>query len=247
MSEGGLFPWKRQTITGNPGDYSCLSSPLPNPPKGQTWVRNPQTREWSIIDTAAAEQKEDIALEIPVAVPININSTSNDNTMYGSTSKSTSKSTTQKQQLLISENCDYLQHHVEPTDTLQGICLQYGVKPVTLRQANKFSGSNLMFAPEMLIIPLLRNVNVNAKMINGDGNKEEGNKDDNLNSIQNGKEVQINQFILAFRRHKASTMISRKEAVAYLDMNDWNLEMAIQDAKDDFGWEIGENENSSLL
>jgi|EP01083_Nonionella_stella_P063528 hypothetical protein len=209
MSEGGVYPWRRQSITGNPGDYSCLSNPLPNPPKGQAWVRNPETREWSIIDMMATEQEQRNVLEDLAS---------------------------RKQQLLVPENCDYLEHHVEPTDTLQGICLQYGVKPLTLRQANKFSGSNLLLAPETLIIPLLRQNNV--KTIAGDEDK---------NSSKDGKEVKIKQLILAFRTHKASTMLSRKEAIAYLDMNDGNLEMAIKDAKDDFGWEIGEGEESSLL
>jgi hypothetical protein len=30
-------------------------------------------------------------------------------------------------------------------------------------------------------------------------------------------------------------------------MNDGNLEMAIKDAKEDFGWELGEGETSPIL
>ena len=43
--------------------------------------------------------------------------------------------------------------------------------------------------------------------------------------------------------------MGRKEAVAYLEICDWSVEEAIQDAKDDFGWEDGDlySEKRSLV
>jgi hypothetical protein len=49
---------------------------------------------------------------------------------------------------------DYLEHVVLPSDTLQGICLAYKISSQRLRQANCFSGNNLLLAPKKLIIPL---------------------------------------------------------------------------------------------
>lgn len=50
----------------------------------------------------------------------------------------------------------YYEHIVMPTDTIQGICLKYKMKPMKLRQINKFSGNSLMFAPKKLLIPKRR-------------------------------------------------------------------------------------------
>lgn len=52
---------------------------------------------------------------------------------------------------------DYVEHVVMPTDTLQGVCLQYKVSATRLRQANQFSGNTLLLAPKKLIIPLSKN------------------------------------------------------------------------------------------
>ncbi len=226
MSEGGYFPWKRQTITGGkPGDYSSLSKPLPALPKGMAWLRNPETREWSIIDINKTNNdsgddlennRSDKSLLLSVGIPVNID-----------------LSTPTKR---LPANCDYLVHVVQSTDTFQGICLKYGITPLALRQVNKFSGSNLILAPKALVIPLSRK-DYQAKLL-------QQNEDNGSNEL----ESKINHFLLSFHRKQASTaLVGRKEAIAYLDMNDWNLEMAIKDAKEDFGWELGEGEKSPIL
>jgi hypothetical protein len=223
MSEGGCYAWKRQTITGNPAcDYSNLSKPLPKLPKGHVWVRNSETREWSVVDTTktscedfglglTAETKTN--LHVAVGVPVEIESSS-----------------------------DYLYHSIQPTDTFPGICLRYGIDALSLRQANnKFSGSNLLFAPETLLIPI-------ARKALGNSNENTGGLQGSVRRSTVGKEDKVTKFLLSFRnKASSSTSISRKEAIAYLDMNDGNLEMAIQDAKDDLGWEQGEGETSTLL
>lgn len=214
MSEGGYFPWKRQSIIGTPGDYSTLSSPLPPLPKGYSWVRNPETREWSVncvVDDGTGEESKHFD-EGGLVLDSSLNVTGEGK---------------------LPDECDYVQHQVQKSDTFQGICLKYGITPVSLRQVNKFSGSNLSFAPELLIIPLSRKLN--------DGTKTKA------DSTPLAKEEKLNQFIRTFQKHRASNLVSRKEAQAYLDMNDGNLEMAIKDAKADFGWELGKDETTGLL
>ena len=215
MSEGGYFPWKRQAIKNKPtADYSNLSNPLPELPKGQSWVRDPQTREWSINCKCVDEENVVQHVQVAVGIPVNID--------------------LDEKKKVLPENCDFLLHYVQPSDTLQGLCLRYGITPLSLRQVNKFSGSNLIMAPKTLIIPLTRQDNKATTFMN---EKE----------VKNDKDAKINQFLFTFRNNQASSMVGRKEALAYLDMNDGNLEMAIQDAKDDFGWELGEGETSNLL
>jgi len=46
------------------------------------------------------------------------------------------------------------QYYIQPTDTFQGICLQFGITATQLRRANRgFSGTNLFLAPNPLQIP----------------------------------------------------------------------------------------------
>jgi LysM repeat protein len=49
---------------------------------------------------------------------------------------------------------DYVEHIVQPTDTLQGICIAYHVSASSLRRANHFTGYSLQLAPKKLLIPL---------------------------------------------------------------------------------------------
>lgn len=59
MSMGGQFPWKVQhidTSRGPVGSYKHISQhqPLPKPPAGTTWVRDEETREWSLVKCSEA-------------------------------------------------------------------------------------------------------------------------------------------------------------------------------------------------
>lgn len=208
LMSGNHFPGKSSTPKVTMGDYSNLTKPLPPLPTGHEWVRNPETREWSVIDTAT---KGPITNE---TISVNLNDRK------------------------LPDNCDYVTHQVQSADTFQGICLKYGITPTSLRQTNKFSGSNLLFAPELLIIPLVRKVNAKLELNNKLWKS----------NVATSKQQKLNEFIMAFRKHRAAELITGKEAQAYLDMNDGNLEMAIRDAKADFGWEVGEgNENTYLL
>ena len=49
--EGGLFQWKIQKLNisrGPVADYSDISRPLPDPPKGMVWRRDEETRGFSL-------------------------------------------------------------------------------------------------------------------------------------------------------------------------------------------------------
>jgi LysM repeat protein len=102
-----------------------------------------------------------------------------------------------------------LEHIVLPTDTLAGICIRYKVTPTQLRQANRFSGSNLSLAPSKLIIPV------------------NGIIDPTLHARSDNTRALIT----------ALPQLSYKDAQLYLKMAKWNLKAATEDAKADLEWE----------
>lgn len=112
-------------------------------------------------------------------------------------------------------------HKVLPTDTIQGICLKYKISPRELRKANHFTGDNLYLAPETLIIP--------TKNVTDPSNS--GNKDENV-----GKSVKVSQFLQAVSRSSKKN-IGEKEAIAYLDINNWDVDIAVSMAVDDLIYE----------
>lgn len=110
---------------------------------------------------------------------------------------------------------DYIEHTVMPTDTLQGICLEYNISATLLKQANLMSGANdpLLLAPNRVIaIPKTKGF---------------------LARVQdtNSKDYKLTRMTCEFSR------LTKKEATAYLELADWVLEDALQSAKDDFEWE----------
>jgi hypothetical protein len=109
--------------------------------------------------------------------------------------------------------CEFHQHIILPSDTLQGICLQYRIKPTKLRQLNRFSGSNLNLAPKKLLIPKLQN---GAKVRVQD---------------RSTKEFKIH-FVMA-----TYEFMNLKEAKCYLDIFEWDLDEALKGIEDDLGWE----------
>lgn len=145
MSEGGIYPWKVQKVqqprNGLPGTcrYADLSAPLPDPPKGQIWMQNKGTKEWSLVPVANAtvceatddsgvggEENAACATAVAVAYPHQTSAATSVGIRY---------------------------HEVLPTDTFQGICLRYKITPTELRRANRMLGNNLKLAPEKLVIP----------------------------------------------------------------------------------------------
>jgi len=203
MSEGGIYPWKRQNLNvAKAADYSNLQNPLPNPPPGSAWYRDPSTREWKVISL------ENVDVGTPAT-----------------------EADIDKVESLLPGDSDYVSHHVQPTDTLQGICLKYHVTPTELRQSNHFSGSNLALAPDSIMIPLKCNPRPIVKK-----------------SAQDSKDQKINTFLRIMNSKvggagKMKDKIGRKEAIAYLEINDYNVEESVADAKDDLGWEAQDARN----
>ena len=110
---------------------------------------------------------------------------------------------------------DVVEHQIQPDDTMQGICLRYGITATQLRQANGgFSGTNLLLAPQVLRIPTTKATTTIA-------------------IDPNSKESQIR----AIRR--AVPALSWKEAACYWDLNDGDVAQAIASAKEDALFEAG--------
>lgn len=114
-----------------------------------------------------------------------------------------------------------LTHKVSPTDTIQGICLKYKISPRELRKANHFTGDNLYFAPETLIIPTKKST---VPEPFGDIDKH------------CGKGIKVSRFLQAFNQSSKKNL-GEKEAIAYLDMNEWDVEIAVNMAMDDLMYE----------
>merc|ERR1711862_212636 len=109
---------------------------------------------------------------------------------------------------------NYVEHIVLPCDTFQGLCLNYKISPTKLRQVNRFSGSNLSLVPRKLKIPIdCRNV---MKTKTQD---------------QNSNVFKIHSLINEFPE------MSISEAKAYLEINDWDINDARKEAKEDRDWE----------
>lgn len=195
MSQGGQLPWKRQTIDVSRGpiaDYSQLRKALPAPPVGLEWHKCEETGEWKL-------KEQGLVSAFTGLNETEESKTSSDRRPRGEP--------------------DYLFHTVLPSDTMAGLCLRYKISATKLRQANKFSGSNLSLAPARLLIPLTDSSALNIKAI----------------QLQdtNSEEYKMQVFLSAFPH------LRRSERRAYLEINDWNLADATRNAADDDAWEQG--------
>lgn len=140
----------------------------------------------------------------------------------------------------------YLEHVVLPTDTLQGLCLAYKISATKLRMENNFSGNSLQMAPKKLKIP----VSSSALASFDENNKMNTSKDDGVgktsNSSEDGRTNHNNNNTIMIRMQDKSTKEYKLyaflaeitsselvEAKAYLDLNNWDLEEALSQAKED--------------
>jgi len=147
MSEGGVFPWKRQKIVTPPvADYGSLSEPLPAPPRGSVWRRDPETREWQLVVSSQNNSNDGNSNTSITNNNINNNSKQGVNKKHNDTGTDSSA---------VDNTVEYVEHTVLPTDTLEGICLKYKVSSRALKRANgNFLGSYLLLAPKKLFIPV---------------------------------------------------------------------------------------------
>lgn len=94
--------------------------------------------------------------------PINVNNASNSNWWMHETAEIARQMSTKKFSKTLDTRCEYIEHIVQPTDTLQGICLAYKVSAMRLKKENSFTGNSLQFAPNKLLIPV--NTNYGMKL-----------------------------------------------------------------------------------
>jgi len=128
----------------------------------------------------------------------------------GSSSRCSDSASPEVKSLSTAGQTDYVEHVVLPTDTLQGICIAYRVTATRLRQINGFSGQTLAHGPTKLRIPLP------VGATSGSGGESKAFKTQTL-----ARQIRIGS----------------KEARAYLEMAEWNLEEAIDTAREDREWE----------
>lgn len=107
-------------------------------------------------------------------------------------------------------------HDVAPTDTFQGLCLRYKVTPTELRRANRMMGSNLKLAPARLVIPS------NDRNATLDASGAEMTKEEKIAAL------------LSKVRYSVRTKLTYSEARAYLEISDWDVGAAVNDANEDF-------------
>lgn len=214
MSEGARFPWKVQKINTNrgpPGGYDKLAIPLPPPPKGLIWIRDIKTREWKLVSQQQQHQQQQ-PTDGPIEEPEMENCFPNGEGGGGIDGR-------------------YIQHTVSPIDTFQGICIKYKISATALRQANGFSGTNLSLAPEILLIPLDQTSGGGILSSSLQREEEEG--------ILT-REMKMRQFQNNFVTANGKKQFSSKEARAYMEMNDWDLDRAILNGVEDLEFDDSE-------
>ncbi|KAL3782814.1 hypothetical protein ACHAWO_005727 [Cyclotella atomus] len=233
MSEGGLLAWKIQKIKKPANgiqstcNYSDLNYPLPNPPKDKMWIK--EGREWKLVPVVEAVPADasDSEVDMVAASAEKVNNTPNTSegvaqTVATAVPVMVCRDTTPDDEIIDG----VMYHKVQETDTFQGLCLKYKVTPVELRRANKMMGTNLKLAPEKLVIPLNKD---NAQMRDGA-------------QKQMTKEEMIAKLVCKVRSHYKSDInaknqgLAYSEARAYLEMNDWDLGRAVEEAIWDIQW-----------
>lgn len=192
-AEGGLYAWKVQTVDQHRGPSGVTDY---NTLKGRL-PNPPKGKVWH----RDLETREWSIVQAP------INNEHETDCQEPLNSKDTEPDT------------KYLEHVVLPTDTFQGLCLRYKVKPLVLRQLNKFSGNELMSAPKKLLIPCGK-VNVQKSEF----------------QEASSESYKIRSFCARIKGLRNDNM-SSKEARIYLASCEWNISDAVKKALAEIDWE----------
>jgi len=140
-----------------------------------------------------------------------------------------------------------VEHWVQPSDTFQGICLQYGITSTQLRQANYgFSGTHLSLAPNPLKIlnPLkMPSGTLITSTMKIRSTSDVGTDNDNDNqkpplSLKENPPYLKSSAILDFLRRSAELRqqhppLAETEARCYLELNEWDVSMALEEYRKD--------------
>ena len=231
MSEGGMLAWKHQRIIQPKNgryshtNYTDISKPLPDPPKGMIWVQDEDTREWKLmsVTTATSSNVDD---EVALAQPTT-QGEDNNNVVTAIPVAEVEASLNNNTPTITDNGIQY--HEVLPTDTFQGICLRYKLTPTELRQANRMLSNNLKLAPSY------------PKLLIPSNNKNEKKSNTNKSPTQEEKIISLISKVQLRTKNK----LSYSEARAYLDMCNWDVNEAMDSVKDDVAWSYFASESNA--
>jgi len=200
MPEGGTLPWKIQKLNVAPSlSYNSIYKPL-KAPKGKRWNYDSLHKEWSLVAVDKPSSSTSIIVDAVII-------TEGENGGSGTNTTTTTK--------IINNDplSPFVEHYIKPSDTFQGICLRYKVKPLELRRANGFTGTNLHLAPNPLKIPRTDIMTTSAVAV----------------AVPKLSQNEVVGVLLREFRGK----LSRSEAKAYLMLSDWDLTAALENAHED--------------
>jgi LysM repeat protein len=226
MPEGGMYPWKVQKIVTAPTpNYRNMTLPH-DPPAGWEWSQNATTREWTLrekevhavalADEAVTDNTDPGHAVLDVAT-IPLAHAEPIGVVDVVVVEPHNDPSPQKKNLRH-------RHVVTESDTFQGICLRYKISATQLRQANCFSGTNLKLAPKILNIPHV----VMARPMS---------REDKIVMMLRGPTT-----CGVSPQPPYSIKLSRKEAIAYLEMSDWNVETALDEMRADQEFELSQSQ-----
>lgn len=139
-------------------------------------------------------------------------------------------------------------HEIQTTDTFQGICLRYKVTPTELRRANKMvlMDSNLTLHTK-LVIP--SSTATSSFSSSSSSSPMISKKKQHQHGVDQGEAEKIATLLSKIssyhysssssshsRSGTTSTKVSYSEARAYLEIEDWDVNRAMESVCEDFGW-----------
>jgi hypothetical protein len=223
MPEGGMYPWKVQKVVTAPtANYRHMALPH-DPPAGWEWSQNATTREWTL------REKEVHAVALATAAEqLHADNTDAGHALLDQATIPLAHADPIGVVVIVEphdqsppqKNLRH-RHVVTESDTFQGICLRYQISATQLRQANCFSGTNLKLAPKILNIPHV----VMARPMS---------REDKIVMVLRGPTTGVGG------PPQNANKLSRKEAIAYLEMSDWNVEAALDEMRADQEFELSQ-------
>lgn len=181
---------------------------------------------------------------IPIPLPTVELAISIDNTRRRSYNNNNANETS----LIGSDGIRY--HVVQPTDTFQGICLRYKLTPMELRRANNMvlmESNNHLALHTKLVIPMRSKTSTTITQ-SSSSSSSPTNKNKSVNQSKEEKIAMLLSKISSLSsspslrgsnsgsRNNNVAKLSYSEARAYLEIEDWDIDRAIESVAEDFGW-----------
>ena len=150
-------------------------------------------------------------------------------------------------------------HLVQPTDTFQGICLRYKLTPMELRRANNMvlmESNNHLALHTKLVIPMRSKTSTTITQ-SSSSSSSPTNKNKSVNQSKEEKIAMLLSKISSLSsspslrgsnsgsRNNNVAKLSYSEARAYLEIEDWDIDRAIESVAEDFGWSASSSSSSS--